>query len=197
MCAAHPAVRHMNMNANYHHPDLREALIRATRTIVEADGIEAVSLSRIAQACGVSVAAPYRHFIDKADLLADVAGDGFTDLGATLTESMSSADSTRERLLLSGDAYIQFALAHPHLFRLMFTEGLRAALPPSAPAALNVLAQVLNPDDLSVDPLVALHCAWGIVHGLATLRVGGMLSEESDRHRRHAELEALLDGILT
>ena len=58
------------MNANYHHGDLKNALIRAGIEILSKEGVQALSLRKVAKQAGVSHAAPYAHFADKQALLA-------------------------------------------------------------------------------------------------------------------------------
>ena len=55
--------------SNYHHGNLREALIGNAVKILEEEGIEALTLRRVARASGVSQAAPYSHFSDKRALI--------------------------------------------------------------------------------------------------------------------------------
>ena len=63
----------------YHHGDLREALIKAGRAILEKDGVEALTLRACARKAGVSHAAPQHHFASINDLLAEIAATGFED----------------------------------------------------------------------------------------------------------------------
>ncbi|WP_397419673.1 TetR family transcriptional regulator, partial [Phenylobacterium sp.] len=51
----------------YHHGDLRRALVEAARRLLEAEGPSALSLRAVAREAGVSPAAPYHHFKDKAE----------------------------------------------------------------------------------------------------------------------------------
>ena len=53
----------------YHHKDLRNALIEKGIEIVNSEGLHSFSLRKVAAACGVSHAAPYSHFQSKEELL--------------------------------------------------------------------------------------------------------------------------------
>jgi len=66
--------------ARYHHGELREALIRATRKLVEERGAENFTLADACRVAGVTTAAPYRHFQGKQDILAEIASRGFDEL---------------------------------------------------------------------------------------------------------------------
>src|ERR1700679_2768748 len=63
--------------AGYHHGNLREALIEAALALIAANGSSGFTFAEAARQAGVSPAAPYRHFRDREELLADVAQLGF------------------------------------------------------------------------------------------------------------------------
>ncbi len=56
-------------NTNYHHGNLKKDLIEHGLIIINSDGFEGLSLRKVAKACGVSHAAPYKHFKSKDDLI--------------------------------------------------------------------------------------------------------------------------------
>lgn len=51
---------------------MRERLILAGIQEIEARGIQNFSMRQVANACGVSCAAPYKHFQDKNDLILSI-----------------------------------------------------------------------------------------------------------------------------
>ena len=61
----------------YHHGNLREELIRAALELIAQKGSAGFTFADAARWAGVSPAAPYRHFRDRDDLLANVALRGF------------------------------------------------------------------------------------------------------------------------
>ena len=68
----------------YHHGDLKRALTDAALQLVQEKGPKGFTLREVARRAGVSAAAPYRHFADKAQLLAAAATQGFVQLHETL-----------------------------------------------------------------------------------------------------------------
>ncbi len=68
----------------YHHGALREALLSQAFRDIESEGLEGLSLRRLAETTGVSKTAPYRHFTDKRDLLVTIAAEGFRLLAEKL-----------------------------------------------------------------------------------------------------------------
>ena len=158
---------------------LKDALVREASILLQ-QGIEAVSLRRVATAAGVSPMAPYRHFPDKAALLGAVAQKGFEALQGRL-EAADGTAKGREALIAQGVAYVAFAREQPALFRLMFATPEQACLPVDASVgAYGVLAgrvAAVYPQDHAA---MATGC-WSLVHGLATLSMDQAvrLDEES------------------
>ncbi len=103
----------------YHHGDLRRALVDAARRLLEAEGPSALSLRAVAREAGVSPAAPYHHFKDKAELLDAVAHEGWEILHASM-RAARDAEQGRQRLTALGIAYVCFAREHPALYRVMY-----------------------------------------------------------------------------
>src|SRR5258706_11305777 len=105
--------------APYHHGDLRNALVREGRGLLEEHGVAELSLREVARRTGVSVAAPSRHFDGKEDLLSAIASDGFAELAA-IRRSIADANPTplaKAREMMRG--YVRFALQNRGLFNLM------------------------------------------------------------------------------
>src|SRR5882724_1723475 len=82
---------------DYHHGDLRRALLAAAAKIVTKAGAPAVTLREVARLAGVSHNAPYRHFDSLSALLAEVAAEGFADFGARLNEAAAAEPDTTRR----------------------------------------------------------------------------------------------------
>src|SRR6185503_21216238 len=76
---------------NYHHGDLRRALLDAALREVAERGVKDISLRALARAVGVSPRAPYRHFQTKDDLLAAVAAEGFVEYEARVRSELEAA----------------------------------------------------------------------------------------------------------
>ena len=104
----------------YHHGDLRRALIEAGRGLLEREGIAALSLRAVAREAGVSAAAPYHHFKDRAALLAAIAHEGNVAMHAEMREAFDACAPGKTRVVAVGVAYVSFAVANPALYRLMF-----------------------------------------------------------------------------
>jgi AcrR family transcriptional regulator len=170
----------MSSRHRYHHGDLRRALTDAALALVGERGPKGFSLTEVARRAGVSAAAPYRHFTDKADLLATVATLGFRQLRAAL-EAVPEGGDERERLVRMGRCYVRWALDHPDFYLVMFgsdskqpehTELVRAA-----EDAFRVLLDAISAAGSSgvlhvEDPHRWAGSLWSVVHGTATLAIG-------------------------
>ncbi len=164
----------------YHHGDLRRALVRAAVEIIQEDNVQALTLRSVAKRVGVSHTAPYRHFNDKAALLASVAEEGFELLGQSLQQAIDhSGTSSLARLQDSGVAYVHFACNNPSHYRVMFGSSVAnkaqyTSLLETAMAAFGILMSCIEScqkDGLIAqgDPQPLALAAWSLTHGLAML----------------------------
>ena len=110
----------MTRSEPYHHANLRQTLLDAAVTLIGEVGPRAFTLREVARKAGVSHNAPYRHFVSKDELLAEVAAEGFDRLAASMRKSIARATSPSERLQKCGCGYVAFALRWPQHFLVMF-----------------------------------------------------------------------------
>jgi AcrR family transcriptional regulator len=173
----------MNMAARttYHHGNLGPALIAVARELLDADGPGAVSLREAARRVGVSATATYRHFADKEHLLAAVAAQGYREFADSLRAI--KVDGAGFSAMAKG--YIEFALAHPGLFRLMFGPLQRererfAELGEAARAAFDVLlAGARSHVGVEGEEAESLaYASWSFAHGLARLVLDDVIPRE-------------------
>ncbi|WP_051440943.1 AcrR family transcriptional regulator (plasmid) [Ensifer sp. WSM1721] len=110
---------------SYHHGDLRNALLTAALMLVEENGLEGLSLRKVAARVGVSHAAPEHHFPTLRHLMNAMATRGFELFARSMAEERaSSPDIPVEQLRAAARGYLAYARTHPGLFRLMFTSNL-------------------------------------------------------------------------
>src|SRR5688572_21253872 len=104
----------------YHHGNLRQALIDEAVRTIRRDGVEALTLRSAGDRLRVSRTALYRHFSDKASLLAAVATEGFRQFHKALAAGWDESGHGLEGFAAMGRAYVAFALANPSHYRVMF-----------------------------------------------------------------------------
>ena len=193
------------MKQPYHHGALREALIAAAGTILERDGIAALTLRAAAREAGVSHAAPAHHFGSLAGLLSELAAVGFVRFREWIAAEIDAAAPTPDaRALAVSRGYVGFARAAPGLFRLMFRseqlDWTNAALGREGAAAFMLL---LPPEGEGTPVLPASPQAltramshWSMVHGLASLLIDGRLEAVASKMRPGVDIEHLVAGII-
>src|ERR1700752_1237197 len=115
------AARKVLRKARYHHGELRETLIRATRQLVEERGAENFTLADACRVAGVTTAAPYRHFRGKQEILEEIASRGFEELKSrSMAMVAEKGEGTLGGIIAMGQAYVAFAAEETAVFRLMF-----------------------------------------------------------------------------
>jgi AcrR family transcriptional regulator len=164
----------------YHHGNLKEALLRAALELIAQKGPAGFTFAEAARWAGVSPAAPYRHFRDRDELLANIALRGFRQfeqaLGRAWDEGRPDVFFALDRL---GRAYLDFARSEPAYYSAMFEAGIPLTDNPElreagdrAFAVLRSAAEKLCAQvparDRPPTLMVALH-VWAVAHGIASL----------------------------
>jgi AcrR family transcriptional regulator len=187
----------------YHHGNLKEALLRAALELIAQKGPAGFTFAEAARSAGVSPAAPYRHFRDRDELMANVALRGFEQFEATLARAWDDGRpdvfAALDRL---GKAYLEFARAEPAYYSAMFEAGVPLDVSPELRhsgdrafavlrAAAERLCALASPQDRPPALMVALHI-WSMSHGIASLFGRG----DSARRTLPMTPEELLDAAV-
>ena len=163
---------------------LREQVLAAALDILETSGVGALSMREVARRAGVSHQAPYHHFTDRADVLAELAVQGFDLLTAAMTDALGGPGEPAEACFL---AYVGFARSHPGHFRLMFRPELcmvethpaaRAAADRAMGALMMLVRRVAPPTISETEAFDWAVLLWSQVHGTATLLLDGPLARK-------------------
>ncbi|MCA8931887.1 MAG: TetR/AcrR family transcriptional regulator [Rhodospirillaceae bacterium] len=164
----------------YHHGNLREALINAALKLIGEKGPAGFTFAEAARSAGVSAAAPYRHFRDRDELMADVACRGFEQLAEALETAWSAgAPDALAAFDRVGRAYLAFARSEPAYYAAMFESQVPPDASPELTKASDAAFEVLRHAAEAVCALmpatarppalmVALH-VWSVAHGIASL----------------------------
>lgn len=190
----------------YHHGDLKRVLLETAMDMLGEEKGWQFTLREVARRAKVSHAAPYKHFPDKAALLAAMALNGFDQLRtALLAVKTNRPRPLRDRLLAIAHAYIHFSTSNPELYRLMFSaEVSDLSDVHSSERALATLGVVIDLVELGqADGLLrkrdvrgqAAAC-WALVHGISLLMIDGLFREEKVGHNGvQNALGVLLEGL--
>jgi len=168
----------------YHHGNLKEALVRAALELIAQKGPSGFTFAEAARTAGVSAAAPYRHFRDRDELMADVARRGFETFEQALkvgwAEGRPDPLTALDRL---GKAYLAFARTEPAYYAAMFEASVPLDSSPEMRAAgdrafavlrmaAEAVAATLPPASRPPALMMALHI-WSMAHGIAALFARG------------------------
>jgi AcrR family transcriptional regulator len=169
----------------YHHGDLKRALTEAALGLVKEKGPKGFTLREVARRAGVSAAAPYRHFSDKAELLAAAATLGFDQLHETLGDAAAETDDLIQQVLGMGRAYVHWAVAHPDYYQVMFGSELDKGDKPELLTAglrafndlLDAIVRCQGAKLLPAgNPREVAGPTWSLLHGISLLTIGSDLS---------------------
>jgi AcrR family transcriptional regulator len=160
--------------------DVREAIVSATLRQLEASaGPEQVTVAAIVDEAGCTPPSLYHYWPRRELLLQEAAARGWAHFRASQDGAVADHGDPVERLRLRGRAYLDFALARPTLFRVLFLDA-RAAADTQPPAesgeALNdLVADVTEAMDngqlRAADAFTTALALWSSVHGVAALWV--------------------------
>lgn len=184
-----------------------EKILAAAEKILAREGAEAVSMRRVAKAVGITPMALYRHFADREALLTALANEGFEDVAARV-EAIVTPDQPEEQLLRSIDVFLDFGLANPRLFELMFLTRRKGArrFPGDfregrSPTAQFSVAAFEEGIDQGIfrrdDPWEMTFETGALLQGLVMLYVGGRVDMPADEFRAlcHRAFGRYLNGI--
>jgi AcrR family transcriptional regulator len=147
----------------------REQAIAEARALLEEEGEAALSMRRLAERMGIRAPSLYKHVPDKAELEVALAAAGLDELGGALAAAGPG-------LRAQAAAYRAWALAHPHLYRLLTDRPLpRERLPDGIEErAAAPLRTALDGDEHRA------RAAWAAAHGLAALELAGRFPAGAD-----------------
>lgn len=172
----------------YHHGNLKEELLQTALEMIDTDGLDSITLRDLTQRLGTSRTAVYRHFASKEALILGVIEKGYEHLNLLFTPIFQDrTHSVADRFETMGRAYLNFAIEHPNLYRLLFGEMYRKEREEICDykdenqasglyALIGLLAEAQEEGIIaSVNPMVQAAMVWASIHGLASLLIDGHL----------------------
>jgi AcrR family transcriptional regulator len=181
----------------------------AARRLLDKEGVEGVTMRRVASAVGITPMALYRHYPNRDGLLNALADAGFVELAAKLA-GLQLRGSSERQLLKILDVFLDHAFDNPRLFELMFLtkregarqypEDFRATRSPTANVIADVIAKAMETGYLRKDDVWEIVFETGaLMQGLIMLYLGGRVAMSSSEFRAfcHRSFRRYLNGILT
>lgn len=158
-------------------PLSRTSIADAARHILITEGLQGVSLRKVASRLGVTAPALYAHVVDKRDLLQTIAEQ---ELQTLLKEFQEATGSGFDRAITQAEAYAEWASANPDVFRALFLFRPELTADPvgdDAPLADRILDQfrqsMRSADLPEADASVAASTLYAAVHGAVVMRLAG------------------------
>ena len=184
--------------------DFRERLCAAAERLFAERGPDAVTMRQLASELGVSPMTPYRYFEDKDDILAAVRANGFTRFAEALETARDKARGPPSIGAAVGEAYVAFALEHPHAYKLMFDFNqphaekypeLVAAGQRAQKTMTGYVEDAFKEGLMQGDPQQIGLMFWAAIHGAVILDLAGMLPPGGSRQVFTALHAALMRGV--
>ena len=180
---------------SYHHGNLKHELIEKGLEYIDRYGVESLSMRKLAEAVGVSSAAPYAHFQNKEAFLTAVweyITDQFYD---RLKETEQSCIDKECLLIELGKCYVIFFYENPLYYHFLFT---RVDIDVSEYKPFRLFEDIAS-DYLAEHIIIgrdSIHlkilALWSMVHGLAQLvTVKGVIDKDSLGN----EIEKILSSV--
>jgi AcrR family transcriptional regulator len=178
-----PAGSRTSRDGRYHHGDLKAALVDGAIELIAERGMRGFSLAELSRRLGVTVAAPYRHFADRDELLAAVAVRALYAFADALAGQARDQDPPEQRLAAMAGGYVRFAAEQRPLFDVVYATGLDKTRYPELRAAYERIDEPLDscvarlfPDDPEAAEALA-DALEASAHGHAMLLLDGSYGE--------------------
>jgi AcrR family transcriptional regulator len=176
----------------------RADIIAVSRAIIEDEGVEQLTIRRIAETINRTQPAVYQHFASKDAILEAIVIDGFTALVDRLQRATRGDNMS---LATVAAAYVRFGLERRRLYELMFVgpSPIKFAAGPTTPMpahmAFNIVAAAVAAAGVEPDRIDTLtEVVWASMHGLVSLTISERL--RPGRALQHARLEHLISEIV-
>lgn len=175
--------------------DTRRAILAAAEELLASRGEEGLSIREVCLRAGVTPPTVYHHFGDKAALVDRVVDDCFASFDRAFEDRTPPAESV-ERLRWSFDRYVEYGVAHPEHYRMMFLRS-NGRPTPAGLASYDRLRRMMRAVEeagrLGAPLEEATAACWASVHGVTSLVIAGFLATDSPAIRlvREGVLEHL------
>lgn len=179
----------------------RIVLVLAAMEILEESGIDALTVRHLADRAGVSRSTPYLYFKDKLALIDAVRVHGLQSLIQASREAVAGVDHYSEHMRRLGSTYVDFGLARPALYQLIFVSGLpdddmsdelTRTIEQHRSLIMIPMEKAYAEGMLSMPPERLDPVLWSAVHGLLTLGHAGYLGGDEDFAQIRSDVENIL-----
>ena len=170
-----------SQDSNYHHGNLKQALIEAYLELLSTVSADKLSLRKLAAQVGVAPTAVYNHFADKEELVVAVKTRCLFHFADYLETGVEKAERPRDKIRNLGKAYFQYSIEYEQFFSILFTtevedkyitedliEGSMRAEGALRASVVELLEENNLPTSQYNEGLGAFAC-WSLAHGITSL----------------------------
>ncbi|PWT95601.1 MAG: TetR/AcrR family transcriptional regulator [Bacteroidetes bacterium] len=160
--------------------ETRNKILDVSLGIVKADGWQALSIRKIADAIEYSVPVVYDYFENKEAILFEISMDGFRLLQKKLEAALKKHDDPEDQLKALADAYWNFAFKNKEYYQLMYGLGMPCCgagrMKPEVNAFNDLVYEAIsnviskkksNPEEACFKT----HAFWSVIHGLISIMI--------------------------
>lgn len=180
----------------------REQLCAAASHLFAQRGTDGVTMRALADLMGISPMKPYHYFRDKEEILAASVERAFNRFVAALEVADTIEGTPRDRSIAKRQAYVQFALAEPDCYRVMFElphpdpakyPGLQAAMDRARTTTGKIIDSLIARGVIEGDPALLGNVFWCALHGAVSAFISGRLDS---REQLDAIVDLTMDALI-
>ena len=174
-------------STNYHHGNVKEALLVAAANHIENNEGEMISLRALSKEVGITPSAVYNHFADKSALLMAIKIRVYESFNKFFTDNCTESENPDRALVEMCLAYFHFSRKYPSQFRFLFSASLPMEW--STEEIIDVSCRCIAKARslvFAIHNKYQLHCTeeevvnstlliWSQLHGIVTLRSSGLI----------------------
>lgn len=177
-------------------------VLKAAESIVIDEGVNALTVRKVAMEIGYTVGSIYMVFENMGDLIMHVKGRTLDELADELDEVSGREDAIERRIQAVAQAYLRFAHDHYNRWRMIF-DALNNEPAPEwylqkivrAMSIVETLFRHLLPDASTEQVASATHALWSGVHGVCVLSLNGSLGRVGEQNAE-ATVQLLVENFI-
>lgn len=180
---------------------IKQAILNATKSMVQQEGWQSVSMRKIADAIGYSLPVVYKHFENKDAILEEFVKQGFSKLSAVIAETKDKYGTANEQLTAMANAYFKFAFDQTAYYQMMFGLGMPSCervskITEISNFTLLVISSIKQLSNNQQEEIIRLkfHTFWSILHGLTSINMVNMTATPNGMQQ--AVLQDAVQGFI-
>jgi len=180
---------------------IKQAILNATKSMVQQEGWQSVSMRKIADAIGYSLPVVYKHFENKDAILEEFVKQGFSKLSTVIAETKVKYGTANEQLIAMANAYFKFAFDQTAYYQMMFGLGMPSCERVSkiieiSNFTLLVIGSIKQLSNNQQEEIIRLkfHTFWSILHGLTSINMVNMTATPNEMQQ--AVLQDAVQGFI-